>query len=150
MGCLSSKVSLHSKSVIQWKSFQWVILSSVYWPMSHGGLGGSARQPSMETSTDMTYTNPPTFRNTVLVLWLSRNTWSKDWNVTMLTGQDTLVYRGRYSITYTYGLWGTETVINVCLCWALFNRYGMKYRHKGNNLFPTDHSLDHFRNHVTL
>jgi hypothetical protein len=31
-------------------------------PWSQGTLGGSHRQPSIETSTDITYTNPPTLR----------------------------------------------------------------------------------------
>lgn len=48
-------------------------------PVCHGGLGGSAKQPSIDTRTDITYTKPPTFRNTVLVLWLSLKTNNSDW-----------------------------------------------------------------------
>lgn len=47
-------------------------------PESHGALGGSDKHPSIETNTDITYTKPPTFLNTVLVRWLSLSTLSKD------------------------------------------------------------------------
>jgi hypothetical protein len=39
---------------------------------SQGGTGSPQRHPSMDTNTLITYTKPPTFRNTVRVLWLSR------------------------------------------------------------------------------
>jgi hypothetical protein len=39
---------------------------------SQGGDGSAQRHPSIDTKTLITYTKPPTFRNTVRVLWLSR------------------------------------------------------------------------------
>ena len=53
-------------------------------PESHGPLGGSRREPSIESKRDITYTNPLTFLNTVLVLWLSLSTESRAWNCKIL------------------------------------------------------------------
>lgn len=43
-----------------------------------GDTGSPWRHPSIDTRTLITYTKPPTFRNTVRVLWLSRRHINKD------------------------------------------------------------------------
>lgn len=51
--------------------------------VSHGGdRSVPLRQPSIDTSTLITYTKPPTLRNTVRVRWLSRRHMSNDYRHT--------------------------------------------------------------------